>query len=186
MLLQRFHDFATTYFIADAQALFKKSTAAWQDKDLYESRRDALMGSILWKTAIAIVEQDLATLPAHETLEVVPTPEYLRRVMPFAGYFQPSAFDLPRKGIYIVTPSLDGPIWNDSNMSVSARFATTSSFLCFAIACRMSVWWNPSGSFSIGSRSTASKVSGRLRVMSFIPSIAASCLVETVESERPA
>jgi uncharacterized protein (DUF885 family) len=55
-----------------------------------------------------IIERDLATLPADETLEVVPTPEYLRRVMPFAAYFPPSAFDLPRKGIYIVTPSVDG------------------------------------------------------------------------------
>jgi uncharacterized protein (DUF885 family) len=54
-----------------------------------------------------IIEHDLATIPAHETLEVVPTPEYLRRVMPFAAYFQPSVFDLPRKGIYIVTPSVD-------------------------------------------------------------------------------
>ena len=38
----------------------------------------------------------------------MPTPEYLRKVMPFAAYFAPAAFDQPRKGIYIVTPSVDG------------------------------------------------------------------------------
>jgi uncharacterized protein (DUF885 family) len=54
-----------------------------------------------------IIERDLATLPSLETLEVIPTPEYLRRVLPFAAYFPPSAFDLPRKGIYVVTPSVD-------------------------------------------------------------------------------
>jgi Uncharacterized protein conserved in bacteria len=39
---------------------------------------------------------------------VVTTPEYLRNVMPFAAYFQPAKFDADRRGIYIVTPSVDG------------------------------------------------------------------------------
>ena len=38
---------------------------------------------------------------------MVPTPEYLRTVMPFAAYFAPAAFDRPRRGIYVVTPSVD-------------------------------------------------------------------------------
>ncbi len=55
-----------------------------------------------------IREHGLATIPENESLSVIPTPEYLRNVMPFAAYFQPAKFDAERKGIYIVTPSVDG------------------------------------------------------------------------------
>jgi uncharacterized protein (DUF885 family) len=54
-----------------------------------------------------IVERGLATVPPEE-LSVIPTPEYLRRVMPFAAYFSPAPFDADPRGIYIVTPSVDG------------------------------------------------------------------------------
>lgn len=54
-----------------------------------------------------VVSAGLATIPANAPLDVVPTPEYLRKVMPFAAYFSPAAFDQPRRGIYIVTPSVD-------------------------------------------------------------------------------
>lgn len=43
-----------------ADELLARSTKEWEGKDLYESRRDALLGGILLKTAIAVVEQDLA------------------------------------------------------------------------------------------------------------------------------
>jgi len=49
----------------------------------------------------------IMSIPVNAPLDVVPTPEYLRQVTPFAAYFAPAAFDLPRKGIYIVTPSVD-------------------------------------------------------------------------------
>jgi uncharacterized protein (DUF885 family) len=55
-----------------------------------------------------IVEHDLATLPPDETLAVVPTPEHLRSLIPFAAYFAPAAFDPVRQGVYVVTPSVDG------------------------------------------------------------------------------
>jgi uncharacterized protein (DUF885 family) len=55
-----------------------------------------------------LIERDLVTLSAGERLDVVPTPEYLRSVMPFAAYFEPARFDRDSKGIYIVTPSVDG------------------------------------------------------------------------------
>jgi uncharacterized protein (DUF885 family) len=55
-----------------------------------------------------IVERDLATIPPGERLEVVPTPEYMRNVIPFAAYFEPPKFDPSPSGIYIVTPSVDG------------------------------------------------------------------------------
>jgi uncharacterized protein (DUF885 family) len=55
-----------------------------------------------------VAEHGLATLPTEEVLDVVPTPNYLRGVIPFAAYFQPPVFDRPSRGIYIVTPSVDG------------------------------------------------------------------------------
>jgi uncharacterized protein (DUF885 family) len=55
-----------------------------------------------------LIEHDIVTIPADERIEVVPTPEYLRRVMPFAAYFDAPKFDQHPQGIYIVTPSVDG------------------------------------------------------------------------------
>ena len=63
---------------------------------------------VMFRARDFIREHDLATIPANESLSVVPTPEYLRKVMPFAAYFQPAKFDADRRGIYIVTPSVDG------------------------------------------------------------------------------
>jgi uncharacterized protein (DUF885 family) len=53
-----------------------------------------------------IIEHDIATLPAGETISVIPTPEYLRTVIPFAAYFEPPKFDAHPHGIYIVTPAV--------------------------------------------------------------------------------
>ncbi|MEP7158845.1 MAG: DUF885 domain-containing protein [Chloroflexota bacterium] len=57
-----------------------------------------------------IVDHDLVTIPAGETLSVIETPQYLRGVIPFAAYFTPGKFETagPRQGIYVVTPSIDG------------------------------------------------------------------------------
>ena len=38
----------------------------------------------------------------------MPTPEYLRNVLPFAAYFSPPPFDQDPTGIYVVTPSVGG------------------------------------------------------------------------------
>jgi uncharacterized protein (DUF885 family) len=54
-----------------------------------------------------IEERGLATIPDDAPLDVLATPDYLRRMTPFAAYFSPAAFDRPRRGIYIVTPSVD-------------------------------------------------------------------------------
>jgi outer membrane protein OmpA-like peptidoglycan-associated protein len=43
---------------ADAERLLTKSQEEWQSNDLEYARRDALMGSIKLKTALALVEQD--------------------------------------------------------------------------------------------------------------------------------
>ncbi len=44
--------------VADSDRLYDKARKEWQDKDLEESRRDALMGAIKLKTALALAEQD--------------------------------------------------------------------------------------------------------------------------------
>jgi uncharacterized protein (DUF885 family) len=58
-----------------------------------------------------LVEKRIVTVPDDERIDVVPTPEYLRNVIPFAAYFAPPKFDPKPKGIYIVTPS----VGNDPN-----------------------------------------------------------------------
>jgi uncharacterized protein (DUF885 family) len=55
-----------------------------------------------------LIERDLVTIPADERVEVIPTPEYLRGVMPFAAYFEPARWDPSPVGTYVVTPSVDG------------------------------------------------------------------------------
>ena len=55
-----------------------------------------------------IVEHGIASIPAGEQLSVMATPEYLRKVMPFAAYFPAAKFEPVRAGVYIVTPSVDG------------------------------------------------------------------------------
>ncbi len=57
-----------------------------------------------------VIDHDIATMPAGETLSVIETPEYLRNVMPFAAYFSPPKFESgpTHQGIYIVTASVDG------------------------------------------------------------------------------
>jgi outer membrane protein OmpA-like peptidoglycan-associated protein len=46
--------------VADSKQLFDRAEQEWQSKDLEESRRDALLGGIQLKTAIALVQQDQA------------------------------------------------------------------------------------------------------------------------------
>jgi uncharacterized protein (DUF885 family) len=55
-----------------------------------------------------LIDHELATVPPDERIDVIATPEYLRNVLPFAAYFEPAAFDASPKGIYVVTPSVDG------------------------------------------------------------------------------
>jgi uncharacterized protein (DUF885 family) len=53
-----------------------------------------------------LVEHGIVTVPDHERLDIIPTPEYLRNVIPFAAYFEPPKFDPAPSGIYVVTPSV--------------------------------------------------------------------------------
>jgi uncharacterized protein (DUF885 family) len=54
-----------------------------------------------------VSEQDLVSLPAGESLEVVETPIFLRHQIPFAAYMEPSPIDPGQKGYYYVTPPQD-------------------------------------------------------------------------------
>jgi uncharacterized protein (DUF885 family) len=53
-----------------------------------------------------LIDHRIVTVPPDERIDVVPTPEYLRNVVPFAAYFSPPKFDPNPKGIYIVTASV--------------------------------------------------------------------------------
>ena len=70
-----------------------------------------------------IVEHDIATMPPGEQISVMPTPEYLRTVIPFAAYFEPPKFDKHPSGIYIVTPS----VGNDPNAMREHNWASISN-----------------------------------------------------------
>ena len=51
-----------------------------------------------------VKDKDLATVPDGERLVVVPTPDYLIPIIPFAAYMMPPYFSPKEPGIYVVTP----------------------------------------------------------------------------------
>jgi uncharacterized protein (DUF885 family) len=73
----------------------------------FEDALDAYRRSML-RSRQHLIEHDLVTVPDDERIDVIATPDYLRKVLPFAAYFEPAAFDPDPKGIYVVTPSVDG------------------------------------------------------------------------------
>lgn len=54
-----------------------------------------------------LAREGVVSLPSNAALDVIATPEYLRKLTPFAAYYAPAAFDAVRRGIYVVTPSVD-------------------------------------------------------------------------------
>jgi uncharacterized protein (DUF885 family) len=70
-----------------------------------------------------IVAHDIATMPPGEQISVIPTPQYLRTVVPFAAYFEPPKFDKHPSGIYIVTPS----VGDDPNAMREHNYASISN-----------------------------------------------------------
>lgn len=61
--------------------------------------RDQVARSRQW-----VIDNEFATVPEGESLEVVPTPQFARHVMPFGGYNSPAHFDRVQRGFYWVTP----------------------------------------------------------------------------------
>ncbi len=80
--------------------------------------KDAMM-----RARAYIIEHGIATMPPGEQISVIPTPEYLRTVIPFAAYFEPPKFDKHPSGIYIVTPS----VRDDPNGMREHYFASISN-----------------------------------------------------------
>ena len=55
-----------------------------------------------------VAEHGIVSLPEGEELEVVATPRFLRRLLPFAAYEPPGPYDARQLGYYYVTPPRDG------------------------------------------------------------------------------
>ncbi|HET9986090.1 MAG TPA: DUF885 domain-containing protein [Longimicrobiales bacterium] len=55
-----------------------------------------------------VLERDLVTLPPGEVLEVTPTPEHLRPLVPYAAYLPPAPYEPDQRGLFFVTPSGGG------------------------------------------------------------------------------
>jgi uncharacterized protein (DUF885 family) len=70
-------------------------------EEALEGYRDAML-----RAREHLIEHDIITVPETERIAVLPTPDYLRNVVPFAAYFEPPKFDRDPSGIYIVTPSV--------------------------------------------------------------------------------
>ena len=86
---------------------------------------EALEGyrDVMRRARAYLIEHDIVSIPDGETIEVLPTPEYLRSVMPFAAYFSPARFDADKRGLYIVTPAVD----NDPNAMREHYWAAVSN-----------------------------------------------------------
>jgi uncharacterized protein (DUF885 family) len=90
-------------------ATFEEALAAYEDAML--------------RARAHIIEHEIATMPPGELISVIPTPEYLRTVIPFAAYFEPPKFDKHPAGIYIVTPS----VGDDPNAMREHNYASISN-----------------------------------------------------------
>ncbi len=66
-----------------------------------EAYRDAMH-----RARAHLIERDIVTVPDDERIRVMPTPTYLRALVPFAAYFEPARFETDPAGLYIVTPSV--------------------------------------------------------------------------------
>jgi uncharacterized protein (DUF885 family) len=94
---------------SDHPATFEEALDAYRDV-MVRSRRH-------------LIDEGIVTVPDDERIDVIPTPEYLRNVIPFAAYFSPPKFDPSPKGIYIVTPS----VGNDPNAMREHNYSSISN-----------------------------------------------------------
>ena len=61
--------------------------------------------NVMRQAHVFVEQRDLVTLPAHQKLQVVETPEFLRHQIPFAAYMAPVPDDPDQCGYYYVTPA---------------------------------------------------------------------------------
>ena len=64
-----------------------------------------------------VAQNRLVTLPVEERLRVVETPGFLRHVIPFAAYMEPSPGDAQQKGWYYVTPAESDAALGEHNLA---------------------------------------------------------------------
>jgi uncharacterized protein (DUF885 family) len=88
----------------------------------FDAALDAYRESML-RARQHLIDHDIVSVPGDERIDVIATPEYLRKVLPFAAYFSPAPFDKDSKGIYVVTPSVDG----DANAMREHNYASISN-----------------------------------------------------------
>jgi uncharacterized protein (DUF885 family) len=70
-----------------------------------------------------LIDRGIVSVPDDERIDVIPTPDYIRNVIPFAAYFDPPKFDAHPSGIYIVTPS----VGNDPNAMREHNYSSISN-----------------------------------------------------------
>lgn len=51
-----------------------------------------------------VKEKGIATIPEGDRLQVIPTPRFMRSVIPYAAYQQPGLYDRVQEGLFYVTP----------------------------------------------------------------------------------
>jgi uncharacterized protein (DUF885 family) len=51
-----------------------------------------------------VIDHNIATIPAAESLRIIETPVYLRPIIPYAAYMQPGILEEQQDGIFLVTP----------------------------------------------------------------------------------
>jgi uncharacterized protein (DUF885 family) len=55
-----------------------------------------------------VIERDIASIPAGESIRIDPTPPFLRPVIPYAAYVMPGWLEKFQEGVFIVTPVDEG------------------------------------------------------------------------------
>ena len=51
-----------------------------------------------------VIEHDIVTIPEGESLTIIPTPDFLRPVLPYAAYLPPGILEDKQDGFFFVTP----------------------------------------------------------------------------------
>ena len=64
-----------------------------------------------------VAQHELVTMPHTEKLKVMETPVFLRHVIPFAAYMEPSPGDKQQKGWYYVTPAHTDAALGEHNLA---------------------------------------------------------------------
>jgi len=55
-----------------------------------------------------VVEHDVVTIPAGESIRIEPTPAFMRPLIPYAGYIMPGFLEELQEGLFMVTPVDEG------------------------------------------------------------------------------